>query len=90
MGEYVFSQSHYIEKVSKKFSHLKVKEASTQFDPRIKLFKNGCRAHAQLEYTSVVGSLMYATQCTRSNIVFAISKLSRFTKNPSVRTLESH
>nr|GEV25879.1 retrotransposon ribonuclease H [Tanacetum cinerariifolium] len=35
------------------------------------------RAVAQLEYASVIGCLMYATHCTRPNIAFAVSKLSR-------------
>ena len=39
---------------------------------------------AQLEYASVIGSLMYAMHCTRPDIAFAVCKLSRFTSNPSV------
>ena len=50
----------------------------------IKLISNEGRVVAQLEYASVIGSLMYAAQCTRLNIAFAVSKLSRFTNNPSV------
>ena len=46
--------------------------------------KNDGRAIAQLEYASAIGSLMYATQCIRPDIAFAVSKLSRFTSNPSV------
>ena len=39
---------------------------------------------AQLEYASAIVSLMYVVQCIRVVISFAISKLSRFTSNPSV------
>lgn len=39
------------------------------------------RAIAQLEYASAIGSLIYAWQCTRSDIAFVVSKLSRFTSN---------
>eukprot|EP00261_Vitis_vinifera_P027472 XP_010661281.1 PREDICTED: uncharacterized protein LOC104881771 [Vitis vinifera] len=46
--------------------------------------KNDGRSVAQLEYASAIGSLMYAAQCTRADISFAVSKLSRFTSNPSV------
>ena len=80
----MLNQSHYIEKVLNKFSHLNIKEVNTPFDPSIKLVKNDGRAIAQLEYASAIGSLMYATQCTRLDIAFAVSKLSRFTSNPSV------
>ena len=80
----MLNQSHYIEKVLNKLSHLTIKEVNTPFDPSIKLVKNDGRAIAQLEYASVIGILMYATQCTRPDIAFAVSKLSRFTSNPSV------
>lgn len=78
------SQTHYIEKIINKFSHLNVKEVNTPFDPSIKLIQNEGRAVAQLEYGSAIGSLMYVTQCTRSDIAFAINKLSRFTSNSSI------
>ena len=39
---------------------------------------------AQLEYASGIGYLMYLIQCTRPNITFAVSKLSRFSSNSSV------
>ena len=78
------SQSHYIEKVLNKFNHLEFKECKTPFDPIIKLVKNDGRVVAQLEYASAIRSLMYAILCTRLDIVFAVSKLSRFTSNPSV------
>ncbi|WJZ81775.1 hypothetical protein VitviT2T_001596 [Vitis vinifera] len=83
-GGYVLNQTHYIEKVVSKFSHLKIKDANTPFDSSIKLEKNDGRSVAQLEYTSAIGSLMYAAQCTRADISFAVSKLSRFISNPSV------
>ena len=40
---------------------------------------------AQLEYASALGSLMYAAHCTRVDIAYAVSKLSRFTSNPSIK-----
>ena len=67
-----------------KFKHLKFKEVNTLFDPSLKLEKNSGRAVAQLEYASAIGWLMYLMQCTRPDVAFAVSKLSRFTSNPSV------
>ena len=75
------NQTHYIEKVVSKFSHLKIKDANTPFDSSVKLEKNDGRAVAQLEYANAIGSLMYTAQCTRAEISFAISKLSSFTSN---------
>jgi Fe2+ transport system protein FeoA len=82
-GGFYLSQSHYIESVINKFKHLNIKDCSTPLDPSSKLMKNDGREIAQLEYASAIGSLMYAVQCTRPDIAFAISKLSRFTSNPS-------
>ena len=36
----------------------------------------------QLEYSCIIGSLMYIMSCTHSNIAYAISKLSCYTNNP--------
>jgi hypothetical protein len=78
------SQSHYIEKILTKFQHLNIKEFNTPFDSSLKLDVNSGRAVAQLEYASAIGSMMYATHCTRPDIAFAVSKLSQYTVNPGV------
>ena len=64
---------------------MKFKEANTLYDSSIKLLENSGRAIAQLEYASVIGSLMYAMHCTRPYIAFAVCKMSRFMSNPSVK-----
>nr|KAJ0204663.1 hypothetical protein LSAT_V11C500280120 [Lactuca sativa] len=81
-GQISLSQSHYIEKILTKFQHLNIKEFNTPFDSSVKLKVNSGRAVAQLEYASVVGSMMYATHYTRPNIAFVVSKLSQYTVNP--------
>ena len=81
---YALNQTHCIEKIVSKFSHLEIKDANSPFDSSVKLEKNDDRALAQLEYASAIRSLMYVTQCTKANISFAISELSRLTSNPSV------
>ena len=83
-GGYVLSQSHYIERVLNKFSHSKLKEANTQFDPSIKWVKNVGRGVAQIEYAIAIRFLMYAMQCIRLDIAFVVRKLRRFTSNPSL------
>ena len=35
------------------------------------------------DYASIIGSLCYATNCTRPDIAYAIGVLSRFTSEPS-------
>ena len=77
------SQTHYIEKVLKKFNHFDCAPVSTPFDPSIKLVSNMGNPLAQLEYARVIGCLMYAMTSTRPDIAFAVGKLSRYTSNPS-------
>jgi hypothetical protein len=36
----------------------------------------------QLRYSQIIGSLMYLASATRSDIAYAVSKLSRFVSNP--------
>ena len=38
---------------------------------------------AQNEYASILGSLMYVMNCTRTDIACAVSKLSLFTVSPN-------
>ena len=80
---YELYQSHYVEKVLDKSKHLKFKEVNTLFDPSLKLEKNSGRVVAQLDYASAIGCLMYLMQCTKPDVAFVVSKLSRFTSNPS-------
>ena len=79
----ILTQSHYIEKVLKRFEHFDSTPVSTPYDSSVKLIRNEGRAVAQLEYASAIGCLMYAMTCTRPDIAFAVGKLSRFTSCPS-------
>ncbi|GKB49596.1 hypothetical protein Tco_0900349, partial [Tanacetum coccineum] len=56
-----------------------IKECNTPFETSVKLEVNSGRVVAQLEYASVIDSLMYAMHCTRPDIAFAVSKLSQYT-----------
>ncbi|CAM8951385.1 unnamed protein product [Rhodiola kirilowii] len=77
------SQSHYVEKVSKKFNCLNFSPVSTPMDPSVKLLPNTGEAVSQLEYSKVIGCLMYAMTSTRPDIAYAVGELSRYTSNPS-------
>ena len=80
---YALNQSYYIEKMLDKFKHLNINKANTPFDSSMKLNDYCDKAVAQLEYDSVIGSLMYVMHCTRPNIAFVICKLSRYTSKPN-------
>ena len=79
------SQSHYIEKVLKKFNCFDCTPVSTPMDTSEKLMPNTDKAVSQLEYSRVIGCLMYAMTCTRPDIAFAVGKLSRYISNPDTQ-----
>ena len=57
------------------------KPSPTPYDPSLLLRKKKRIARNQLEYSQIIGSLMYLPSTTRSDISFAVSKLSRFISN---------
>jgi transposase InsO family protein len=79
---YTLSQSHYIEKILGKFGKYDERPARTPVDPSLHLPKNKGDSVSQLEYSQIIGSLMYLMNCTRPDIAYAVSKLSRYTHNP--------
>nr|GEW05601.1 zinc finger, CCHC-type [Tanacetum cinerariifolium] len=56
-------------------------EISTPIDTSKKLMPNNGQVVSQLEYSRVIGCLMYAMTCTRPDITFFMGKLSRYTSN---------
>ena len=52
-------------------------------DVNLQLSNNKGESVSQLKYSRVIGSLMYLISCTRPDINYPVSKLSRFTSNPS-------
>ncbi|GKD14744.1 zinc finger, CCHC-type containing protein, partial [Tanacetum coccineum] len=79
------SQSHYIKKVLKKFNYFDFTLVSTPMDTSEKLMPNNGEAVSQLEYSRVIGCMMYAMTCTRPDIAFVVGNLSSYTSNPSNR-----
>nr|CAH65753.1 OSIGBa0123D13.2 [Oryza sativa] len=75
-------QSHYVEKILNHFGYIDSKPSPTPYDPSLLLRKNKRIARNQLEYSQIIGSLMYLASAIRPDISFAVSKLSRFTSNP--------
>ncbi|GJY90126.1 zinc finger, CCHC-type containing protein, partial [Tanacetum coccineum] len=79
------SQSHYFETVLKKFNYSDCIPVSTPLDTCEKLMPNRGLAISQLEYSRVIGCLMYAMTYTRPDIAFVVGKLSRYTSNPGTQ-----
>ncbi|KAD6118818.1 hypothetical protein E3N88_10089 [Mikania micrantha] len=79
----VLSQSHYVDKILEKFKPGDTSVAQTPIDTTQHLSKNRGEGVAQLEYSRIIGSLMYLMTCTRPDLAYAVSRLSRYTSNPS-------
>ncbi|GJX82217.1 zinc finger, CCHC-type containing protein [Tanacetum coccineum] len=70
----VITQSHYIEKILKKFNREDCSPVSTPMDPVEKLKLNTGKPVDQLKYSRAIGCLMYAMTSTRPDIAYAASK----------------
>ena len=79
---YTLSQSHYVEKILSKFIKHDDRRAMTPIHPNLHLFKNIGKGISQLEYSQIIGSLMYLMNCSRPDLSYAVSRLSRYTSNP--------
>ncbi|GJU81911.1 zinc finger, CCHC-type containing protein [Tanacetum coccineum] len=88
-NEIAISQSYYIKKVLKKFNYFDCTPVSTPMDTSEKLMPNNGQTISQLEYSKVIGYLMYAITCTRPDIAFVMGKLSWYTSNPGIQHWQS-
>ena len=77
------SQSHYVEKVLKKFNHFDCDLVRTLYDPNIHLKKNRGFPITQSEYAKITGSVMFLMNSISLDITYAVSRLSRYTHNPA-------
>nr|GEV42321.1 zinc finger, CCHC-type [Tanacetum cinerariifolium] len=70
------SESHYIEKILKKFNCEDCSPVSTPMDPVEKLKPNTSKLVDQLEYSRAIGCLMYAMTSTRPDIAYAVGTMN--------------
>ncbi|GJS22450.1 zinc finger, CCHC-type containing protein [Tanacetum coccineum] len=75
----IITQSHYIEKILKKFNREDFSPVSTPMDPVEKLKPNTGRPMDQLEYSRAIGCLMYAMTSTRPDITYDVGRLKGYT-----------
>ena len=83
------SQATYIDQILARFNMVYSKKVFVPFIVGISLSSNQCpKTQAEIErmrgipYTSAVGSLMYVMLCTRPDICFAVSMVSRYQSDP--------
>jgi hypothetical protein len=66
-----------VEKIQKKYNYFDCKEPNnTPYDSGVKLFKDTGESVGQTEYASIIGSLRYATECTRPDIAYVVGLLN--------------
>ncbi|KAI3767195.1 hypothetical protein L2E82_17283 [Cichorium intybus] len=83
------SQSTYLDKVLKRFSMENSKKGELPMQSNAKLSKTQSPSTdeeivdmSRVPYASAVGSIMYAMTCTRPDVAFALSMVSRYQGNP--------
>jgi hypothetical protein len=88
-GLLFLSQQNYIKKVLHRFNMHDAKSVSTPIAPHFKLSAEQCPSTdedfeymSRVPYSSVVGSLMYAMVCSRPDLSYAMSLVSRYMANP--------
>ncbi len=64
LGGYILSQAHYVKKILEKYNKGDLNIARSPIDLTPHLSKNTSSSISQLEYSRIIGSLMYLMNCT--------------------------
>ncbi|KAK4394090.1 Copia protein [Sesamum angolense] len=76
-------QSHFVEKIMRKFNCYDELPVRKPYDPSICLKKNNSDSGSQAEYAKIIRSVMFLMNYTRPDIAYAMSRLTRYTHNPN-------
>ena len=76
-NEISLSLSHSIERMFHKFDFYNSKSISTPYDSSIALKKNMGKPVSQLEYSQLIGLLLYISNRTCPDISYVVGRLSR-------------
>ncbi|XP_073137614.1 uncharacterized protein [Henckelia pumila] len=83
----LLSQTHYVDKILEKFNKDDSAWAKTSIDMSQHLSKNRNESISQLEYSRIIGSLMYLMSCIRPDIAYATA-IARSTKKSEFIALD--
>ncbi|XP_022877047.1 uncharacterized protein LOC111395297 [Olea europaea var. sylvestris] len=78
-----FVASGQKKKILDKFKKYDIMYMKTSMNVSMHLVSDTGDSKSQLEYSRIIGSLMYVMNCTRPDIAYSISRLNRYTSNPS-------
>jgi hypothetical protein len=78
-------QEKYIEEILERFGMSNCRSVKTPLDPNqiISSDADGKEEAVDFPYQEIIGSFMYLVQCTRPDLAYAVSSLSRFNKSPT-------
>ena len=79
-----------MDKILEKFNKNDSGVDRTPLDNNLHLSKSKEESISQVEYSRVIRSLMYLMSCTKPNIAYTFSRLSRYMSNPSTDQLKSN
>jgi hypothetical protein len=85
-GTISISQRAYIDEVLDRFDSTDIAPRRTPMDSTLQLWESDCPStpdvQLRLRYQELVGCLNYLVTCTRYDLAYAVSVLSRFCNNP--------
>ena len=83
-GQITINQEHYIDELVQKFNMPDCKGYNTPMEVGAKLVKaTDSDTITSAPYASLIGSLLYVSNCTRPDITYAVNRLSSFNANPT-------
>ena len=77
--------AYYVDNILGKFDKNNSGIARTRVDITLQFSKNKAESASQVEYSRVIGNLMYLMRCTRPDIDYTVNKLSRYMSNPRAK-----
>ena len=78
----ILSPSHYVDNILGKFDKDNSGITRMSVDVTLHLSKNKRESVSQVEYSRVIGSLMYLMSCARPDIAYAVNRFSRYMSSP--------
>ena len=82
-GQVTMSQTKYIDKILERFDMMECRARETPCESKIEYSEESPKLGNPREYREAVGSLLYLTTCTRPDLSFVISELSRHFAEPA-------
>ncbi|GMF35814.1 unnamed protein product [Phytophthora fragariaefolia] len=89
-GTLMIKQTRYIDDVAERFGQQNAKTVDNPCTSNLKLSKKQSPGTERAEmrsrpYRSLIGCLLYITTCTRPDVAFVVTQLSRFLGNPGLQ-----